>query len=297
MTEDKEFQVKVLNSTFYKEDCEFEGFFPPRDDYPDLHEILSEYSTLIGKSDISERDADRISEILELAEHDRLLDECIDKIDRVIKIQSEIQPKKLSIEELLAEFKKLSEQKSSNDSFMRDFAELVKKFDLKPDFINNFIEFNSSSYNQQLVLNNRRFALYVICWKPGDETKIECNFRYSTVNFVYRGHVTKTIYTPIVIDGYREDKEVLKEFYKQGQWFSNKQYEFHKLANKGAENLVTIHFKYFNVDPNEREIEEITDISDERIVNGERLNKEIEAESSIESNKLLDYFDRDYSLG
>lgn len=284
MYEDKELRVKVLNSTFYKEGIEFEGLLPRYDKYPDVHQLLSEYSALINQSEISEHDADRISEILELAEHDKLLDECIDKIDQASQVQSEIQCKKLSIEEFLIELIKLSNRQVSKNYFMESFAELVRKININPELINNFVSFKSSKYNTFNIISNSRFALYVNSWKPGQKTRIHQNFRYSTETLVYQGNATKTVFKRISKNGNSLDKPIFSKVYGEGEWISTNQNEIHQLANFTSENLVTIHFKYFNVSPYDREID-----NTENSKTDTKSNK-IESKNKSKSKTKLDKF-------
>ena len=280
----KDLQIRILNSTFYEEDNKFEGLFPPVEDYPHLHKLLSEYYSLMKQSNISEQGAERISEILELAEYDKLLDECIDKIDQSLTIQSEVQSDSLSIEEFLIELKKLPNQESLNNDFMENFSELVQKVQINSELINNFIEFKDPKCNRQAILNYGRFCLYIICYQKGQQTSIHQNFTYSTMSMVYRGKATKTSYKRVFMNGVMTNQLLHEKIYKQGEWFSTDKDELHQLANVGSENLVTLHFKYFNVDPNEREI-----ISEPITVNNSKIKvlEENKEDTSLTEESIL----------
>lgn len=256
MNENKEWQVKALNSSFYRGELDFVGLLPPCDEYPMLHKILSEYSMLIKQSNISEQDADRISAILELAEQDKILDECIDKIDKASQVQSEILCTKLSIEDFLIELVQLSKKQAANkDAFMESFAELVKRININTDLVDSVIEFNTAKYNSTDVVGSPRFCMYVNSWMPNQMTSVHQNFRYSTETLVYRGKVTKTVFKRISENGIKcDDIPIYHQEYGEGEWISTNSSEIHQLANFSLENLVTIHFKYFNIDPSDREI-------------------------------------------
>ncbi|MGB5713446.1 MAG: hypothetical protein WBM44_21360 [Waterburya sp.] len=254
MNKDKELQVIVLNSSFYKGEVDFDGLLPSCDDYPILHQILSEYSALIKQSDISEQDADRISAILELAERDRILDECIDKIDKASQVQSEIQCTKLPIEEFLIELIRLSSKQLPQDAFMKSFRKLVKRININTELINSTVKFNDSAYNTSEVFSNSKFSMYVNSWNPRQYTRTHQNFRYSTETLVYRGRARKTVFKRIDENGTKIDKLVYSKDYCEGEWISTNQNEIHQLANFSSEKLITIHFKYFNIDPNDRDI-------------------------------------------
>jgi predicted metal-dependent enzyme (double-stranded beta helix superfamily) len=254
MTVYEKLQIKVLNSSFYKEDTDLEGIFPSEKSHQHLRELLSEYYSLIRQSNVSEQGADRISEILELAEHDRLLDECIDKIDQALNVQSEIKPKTLSTDELLIQLRKLSTENRSNDDLARCFSELVHKFQINHELIDSFIEFNPSTYHLQTVLNQSRFQLFIICWQPGQKTTIHQNFRYFTETLVYKGELTKTKFKRMRQNGNANLVKNYEQVYSEGEWLSIDKDELHQLANLGSENLVTIHFKYINSDDRDIDI-------------------------------------------
>jgi quercetin dioxygenase-like cupin family protein len=256
VTVSNKLQVKVLNSTFFKEETYLDGIFPSHETHEHLRELLSEYYSLIRQSNVSQQGADRISEILELAVHDRLLDECIDKIDQALNVQSEIKPNTLSTDELLIQLRKLSTENRSNDDLARCFSELVRKSQINHELIDSFIEFKSFTCHRQTILNQGRFNLFIICWQPGQRTKIHQNLSYFTETLVYKGKLTKIKFERIKQNGKANCVKDYEKVYSEGEWLSIDKDELHQLANLGSENLVTIHFKYINSDERNTHIAE-----------------------------------------
>jgi phosphoglycolate phosphatase-like HAD superfamily hydrolase len=53
---------------------------------PGLRQLVREYYNLVTQEELSEADAERISEIFELAQYDEMLDEWIKKIDEAVGV-------------------------------------------------------------------------------------------------------------------------------------------------------------------------------------------------------------------
>ena len=215
---------------------------------PGLRKLVQEYYWLINLEKLSDADAERMSAIFELAEYDKRLNECIDKIDESIMIVEQLETNNFSIEDFIERVECIPSQEMT----LEKFKELAQQLHLSDDFLTKFIGFKDNHYHRKLILQTSFGCIYAIGWKPGQNTTIHPHCDDISVIRVYQGTLTyrlykevnhlygEKVYRPIPIDGNRIESQV-----KENDWVCVDFSQIHQLANESNQNLVTLHFRYF----------------------------------------------------
>jgi predicted metal-dependent enzyme (double-stranded beta helix superfamily) len=208
---------------------------------PGLHKLVQEYYNLATSKELSETDAERLSEIFELAQYDELLDEWIGKVDEAIEIVEPLKPKQLSIEEFISEMERIPSQEMT----LERFKELAEQLYLSERFLNKHIHFKDDSYHRQLIFQTSFGCVYVIAWKPGQSTTIHLHCNDLSVIRVCQGILTHRFFkeAKFTPGGYRR---LHKKQFEENQWVCVDSSQIHQFANEFNKNLVTLHFRFFS---------------------------------------------------
>ena len=238
---------KILYSsqTFNAED--YNNFLTAIKENPGLRKLVREYSALMQQSELTDSDADRILEIIALAEYDNLLNQCISKVDESLEILDEVKPSKLSIIDFISKVKAIPKRNMTEELFFK----LVQQIDIKLSCLSNHIEFKEK-HNRQVILSTPELCISLICWKAGQETSIHRHeYNFGNV-LVCQGILTSTECEETYTFGRKSFKTISYKHYHQGQWLSIGHNTLHQLGNYADNNLMTLHFKYFLTDPLDR---------------------------------------------
>ncbi len=240
---------QILDSSHIFNAEDYNSFLTAIKENSGLNKLLQEYCSLMQQSELSDCDANRVLEIVKLAEYDDLLSQCVSKIDESLEIINEVNPKSLSITDFISKVKATPKQKMTEELFLN----LVQQIKLSSDFLSSYIEFKQEKYNRQVILSTPELCIYVICWKPGHETMIH-QHEYSFGNaLVCQGILTSIEYEETYTFGRKSLKTTSHRYYSQDQWLSVSLNKFHQLSNRAPHDLITLHFKYFVTDPLERQ--------------------------------------------
>jgi predicted metal-dependent enzyme (double-stranded beta helix superfamily) len=209
---------------------------------PGLRKLVQEYYDLATSKELSEADTKRISEIFELAQYDELLDEWIAKVDEAVEITEQIKSKQLSIEEFID----LVERIPLQEMTLEKFQSLAERLYLSDKFLQKYISFKDDDYHRKLIFQTSFGCVYVIAWKPGQSTTIHPHCNDISVIRVCQGKLTHQLFEKVEHlygqKGYRPKQE--KQF-TQNQWVCVDFSQIHQLSNESNENLVTLHFRFF----------------------------------------------------
>lgn len=209
--------------------------------FPGLRKLVREYYALVNQKELSEADAERMSEIFELAIYDELLDECIDFIDESIEIIKQLDDH-LSLEEFIDRVGSIPVQEMT----LEKFKELAQRLKLNERFLNKHIGFQDNDYHRKLIFSGSFGCVYAIGWKPGQKTEIHCHTDSFSVIHVHQGILTHRLLDEVNHlhgqKGYRPRQEIQV---KENQWICIDLSQNHQLTNESMENLVTLHFRYF----------------------------------------------------
>lgn len=244
---------KILYSsqTFNAED--YNNFLTAIKENSGLRKLVREYSALMQQSELSDSDADRVSEIIVLAEYDNLLNQCISKVDESLEILDEVKPSKLSIIDFISKVKAIPKKDMTEELFFK----LVQQIDIRLSSLRNYIEFKEEKYNRQVILSTPELCIYLMCWKPGQETSIH-RHEYSFGNvLVCKGTLTSIECEETYTFGKKSFKTVSRKHYYQDRWLRVSHNRLHQLSNCANNNLITLHFKYYVTNPLERNSETI----------------------------------------
>jgi predicted metal-dependent enzyme (double-stranded beta helix superfamily) len=208
---------------------------------PGFRKLIQEYYDLATSKELSEADAERLSEIFELAQYDELLDEWIAKIDEAIEIVEQLKPKQLSIEEFISEVERIPSQEMT----LEKFKELAERLHLSDKFLNKHIHFKDNTYHRQLIFQTSFGCVYVIAWKPGQSTTIHLHCNDLSVIRVCQGILTHRFFeeAKFTPGGYRR---LHKKQFEENQWVCVDSSQIHQFANESNKNLVTLHFRFFS---------------------------------------------------
>jgi mannose-6-phosphate isomerase-like protein (cupin superfamily) len=208
---------------------------------PGLRKLAQEYYALVQQKELSEADAERMSEIFELAIYDELLDECIEKIDESVEIIKQLDDD-FSLEEFIDRVENIPVREMTPEKF----KELAQRFKLNDRFLNKHISFQDNDYHRKLIFSAPFGCVYVISWKTGQKTGIHCHTDSFSVIHVYQGTLTHRLLDEVNhLHGQKGYRPIQETQVKENQWICIDLLQNHQLINESMENLVTLHFRYF----------------------------------------------------
>ncbi|MBD2028113.1 hypothetical protein, partial [Leptolyngbya sp. FACHB-711] len=131
---------------------------------------------------------------------------------------------------------------------------LVKDIRLTDAFIQRYIEFSDRNFNRKLIFRTWSLTVYVISWKPGQESRMHHHgFALDAIRVVY-GKMTHWLISPDEFDGYvpfeacresdRKRYEGPSQTFVSGDIVMINSCQGHQIANLSNEDLVTLHYRF-----------------------------------------------------
>ena len=129
---------------------------------------------------------------------------------------------------------------------------LVRNTYLTDEFINRYVSFDDHTYKRQLIFRTWSLAVYVISWKPGQESLMHHHGYALDAIRVIRGEMTHWLLPPEKIDSevpfeaFRglNRYEGPSDTFSTGDLVLVDRRHGHQLANRSDNNLVTLHFRF-----------------------------------------------------
>jgi len=137
--------------------------------------------------------------------------------------------------------------KKSGDFKLESFWDLVRRLQVKEDWIADHITFRDDTYARNLIALTPRFEMLVLCWKPGQNSRIHDHMESFSVVKCLRGTLTNHLYSRHD-DGKREDygdvRKIRADLVGPGEYAPLDCGGIHMMENdpRSGENLVTLHF-------------------------------------------------------
>ncbi|MEB3359475.1 MAG: hypothetical protein VKK04_22305 [Synechococcales bacterium] len=130
---------------------------------------------------------------------------------------------------------------------------LVKETKLTDEFIDRYVKFDDKSYKRQLIFRTWSLAVYVISWRPGQESWAHHHGYALDVIKVIRGQMThwyvsaENLENTIPFECFRHLKkryEGPSQIFSTGDTVTVDRRQGHQVGNVSDENLVTLHFRF-----------------------------------------------------
>lgn len=127
------------------------------------------------------------------------------------------------------------------------FWDLVRRLRVSEEWIKDHITFRNDTYTRNLVALTPRFEMLVLCWRPGQNSKIHDHNESFSVVKIIRGTLTNHIYER-VDDGKRGDycelKKVRADLVGPGEYAPLDVGGIHMMENdpRSGEDMVSLHF-------------------------------------------------------
>lgn len=178
----------------------------------------------------------------------RILEKCQSRGDRIIDSEAIINSFVLS--NLIRKIEAIP----PNTVDINLLRNLVKDVCLTDEFIERYVEFSDEDYHRQLIFRTWSLAVYVISWKPGQESWMHHHGYALDAIKVIRGEMTHWLISPDEFDDYVpyedfKDKKKKKyegpsEMFSQGDVVLIDRCHAHQIANHSQDELVTLHFRF-----------------------------------------------------
>jgi mannose-6-phosphate isomerase-like protein (cupin superfamily) len=134
------------------------------------------------------------------------------------------------------------------------FLELVKQSTLSDTFLNRYAAFGDDDYVRKLILQTKFLSVYVIGWRPGQESWMHHHGNSLDVIYVVEGEMTHWMIPPdswekkkIPIPfegGFLEKYEGESAQIDKGQFIAIPRRHAHQIVNMSDKNLVTLHVRW-----------------------------------------------------
>lgn len=153
-------------------------------------------------------------------------------------------PSTLHLEEFISKVQCL---KRPAEFTLENFWDLVRRLKVTDDWIQDHISFRDDTYARNLVILTPRFEMLLLCWKPGQNSRIHDHMDSFSVVKVIRGTLTNHLYER-TDDGKREDycdlKKIRSDLVGPGEYAPLDLGGVHMMENdpSSGENMVTLHF-------------------------------------------------------
>ena len=128
------------------------------------------------------------------------------------------------------------------------FRNLVENTEISNEFINRYVKFDDT-YTRRCIIQTSSLCIYVISWKPGQETTLHHHGYALDAIKVIQGEMSHWITPPekrILFEGYQSSEEEdlgPPSIYKEGDLEIIDRRYGHKIANLSPEPLVTLHIR------------------------------------------------------
>ncbi|MEZ0227100.1 MAG: cysteine dioxygenase family protein [Planctomycetota bacterium] len=153
-------------------------------------------------------------------------------------------PSTLHLEEFISRVQCL---KRPSEFTLENFWDLVRRLKVTDDWINDHVSFKDDTYARNLVVLTPRFEMLVLCWKPGQNSRIHDHMESFSVVKCIRGTLTNHLYERLD-DGKRDDycelKKIRADLVGAGEYAPLDLGGIHMMENdpNSGENMVTLHF-------------------------------------------------------
>jgi len=131
--------------------------------------------------------------------------------------------------------------------------DLVRNTNLTSEFIDQYVKFDDRSYKRQLIFRTWSLAVYVISWRPGQESWAHHHGYALDVIKVIQGQMThwhilpENLENEVPFECFRHLKkryEGPSETFSAGDIVTVDRCQGHQIGNLSNENLVTLHFRF-----------------------------------------------------
>lgn len=177
---------------------------------------------------------------------DRIIDKCQHRGDHIV--DCEVIVNGFILSNFVRRIETLPPKKVTID-LLHDF---VSDVNLTEDFINRYVKFDDRDYKRQLIFQTRSLAVYVISWKPGQESWLHHHGYALDAIKVIRGKMTHWLVSLDQLNGfipfeYFQDQkryEGPSDTFSTGDIIVIDRGKGHQIANLSNTNLVTLHFRF-----------------------------------------------------
>ena len=213
-----------------------------------ISQLVKQYCHLATLPELSSEETENIAAISELGIYDSSLNYWLSQADQLIDYQLGLGTipnydwlvSSLSIHNLAY---KLMQVPSHQVKF-EDFKKLIDKTKLQPEFLKPYKSFNPKHFSRQAIFQTTNLTIYMIGWQPGQCTDIHHHGQSLDAIRVYQGEMTHCL----VNQEHCQTSEDI--FAASGKVFTKNQLvcidrkKYHAIANKSAEILLTLHFRF-----------------------------------------------------
>jgi cysteine dioxygenase len=150
----------------------------------------------------------------------------------------------LHLEEFISKVQCL---RTASDFNLPNFWELVRHLYIRDEWISDHVSYKDDTYARNLVALTPRFEMLVLCWKPGQNTRVHDHMDSFSVVKVIKGTLTNHLYERLD-DGKVETscslRKIRADLVAPGEYASLDVGGIHMMENdpRSGENLVTLHF-------------------------------------------------------
>jgi cysteine dioxygenase len=152
--------------------------------------------------------------------------------------------KSLHLEEFIAEVQALRKPKEFN---LANFWDLVRRLKIHDDWIKEHVNFKNDTYARNLIALTPRFEMLLLCWKPGQNSRIHDHMDSFSVVQVIKGTLTNHLYERVddgKTPGYCNLKKIRADLVGPGEYAPLDLGGIHMMENdpRSGEDMVTLHF-------------------------------------------------------
>jgi hypothetical protein len=212
---------------------------------PGLSQLIGEYTRLSTQSTLSDADTKRLIEISALAEYDDELENWLMRIDEnmdLILIGQEFQKKPFGLKDFILAVKNTP----PNEMTLEAFTSLAKKVKFRDDFLAEHINFDDRERKLTMICATLFGSIFIGAWKPGQGCCPHLHDNSLSVTQVLKGKLTHYLCQELKFDKPGSFRRIQKDKISAGEWISIDLNQMHELVNEEPEDLVTLHFRFFN---------------------------------------------------
>jgi cysteine dioxygenase len=153
-------------------------------------------------------------------------------------------PAPLHLEEFISQVQCM---KRPTDFNLANFWDLVRRLKITEEWIKDHVSFRDEKYARNLVALTPRFEMLVLCWKPGQNSRVHDHMDSFSVVKVIKGTLTNHLYSRHD-DGAIPDRcdlrKIRADLVGPGEFATLDVGGIHMMENdpRHQENLVTLHF-------------------------------------------------------
>ncbi|MBI3724626.1 cysteine dioxygenase family protein [bacterium] len=135
----------------------------------------------------------------------------------------------------------------SNEFCLETFWDLVRRLTMTEECLREHINFREDTYARNLVVLTPRFEMLLLCWRPGQNSRIHDHMDSFSVVKVIRGTLTNHLYERLddgSKPGWCDLRKIRADLVAPGEYASLDLGGVHMMENdpNSGEDLVTLHF-------------------------------------------------------